>query len=99
MSAFVIVEIAIHDKEKYREYIQLAPPSIANYGGKYIARGGKTFSLEGNWEPERMVILSFPSVKNAQDWWNSPEYAKAKAIRHQTASTKMIILEGLAEPI
>ena len=99
MSAYVIVEIAIHDKEKYREYIQLAPPSIALYSGKYIARGGKTITLEGNWEPERMVILSFPSVKKAQDWWHSEEYASAKAIRHQTATTKMIILEGLAEPI
>jgi uncharacterized protein (DUF1330 family) len=99
MSAFVIVEIAIHDKEKYSEYIQLAPPSIAIYGGKYIARGGKTVSLEGSWEPERMVILSFPTVKNAEDWWNSKEYAAAKAIRHQTATSKMIILEGLAEPI
>jgi uncharacterized protein (DUF1330 family) len=99
MSAFVIVEIAIHSKEKYREYIELAPPSIAIYGGKYIARGGKTVSLEGNWEPERMVILSFPTVKNAEDWWNSEEYAAAKAIRHLTATSKMIILEGLAEPI
>ena len=99
MSAFVIVEIAIHDQEKYREYIQLAPPSIAHYGGKYIARGGKTISLEGNWNPERMVILSFPSVKSAQDWWNSEEYARAKTIRHQTATTKMLILEGLTDLI
>jgi uncharacterized protein (DUF1330 family) len=52
-------------------------------------------TLEGDWHPERIVILEFPSGEKALEWWNSDIYSKAKAIRHRTASTKMIIVEGI----
>jgi uncharacterized protein (DUF1330 family) len=78
MSAYVVVEVEVLDPERYETYKQLAPPSIAQYGGRYVARGGEVATLEGTWAPKRLVILEFPSVDQAKAWWNSPEYAEAK---------------------
>jgi uncharacterized protein (DUF1330 family) len=95
MAAYVIVEVSITDPGEYEEYKKLTPAAIAAYNGKFVVRGGKTTSLEGNWQPERIVLLEFPSVKRAQEWWNSPEYSKAKEIRQRAATTKMIVVEGV----
>jgi len=94
MPAYVIVEVTIHDPEAYKGYMKLTPASIAAYDGKFIVRGGKTESLEGNWEPQRIVVLEFPSVERAKEWWSSEHYAPAKKIRQQTATTKMIVVDG-----
>ena len=96
MSAYVIVEIEVHDAELYEKYKAAAPPSIAQYGGRYIVRGGKTVTLEGDWDPKRIVVLEFPSLEQAQAWWAAPEYSAARAIRQACASTRMIVAEGVA---
>lgn len=95
MSAFVVVEIEVHDQELYKSYTNLTPASIASYQGKFIARGGDTIVLEGEWQPKRLVLLEFPSVEIANSWWHSEDYTKARAIRQKAASTKMIIIEGV----
>jgi uncharacterized protein (DUF1330 family) len=95
MTAFVIVEIEVHDPEVYENYKSLAPASIEAYGGRFIARGGATESLEGEWAPERIVVLEFPSLERARQWWASPEYSDAKAIRMRAARTRMIATEGI----
>jgi uncharacterized protein (DUF1330 family) len=95
MPAFVIVEIEVRDPEAYENYKSLAPASIAAYGGKFIARGGATESLEGEWTPERIVVLEFPNLERARQWWASPEYSDAKAIRMRAAQTRMIATEGV----
>ena len=94
MKAYVIVEITIHNQQLYDEYIKLTPATIAAYDGKFIVRGGKTESLEGNWNPQRLVVLEFPSVDRAKEWWGSEGYSKAKAIRQRAATTKMLVVEG-----
>ena len=95
MAAFVVVEVDVHDKDLYKTYTQLTPASIASYQGKFIARGGDTIVLEGDWQPKRIVLLEFPSVAIANSWWHSEDYTKARAIRQKAASTKMIIIEGV----
>jgi uncharacterized protein (DUF1330 family) len=95
VAAYLVVDIDIHDPERYKRYIQMAPPSIALYGGRYLTRGGETIVLEGDWVPKRFVILEFPSVERARAWWSSPEYAEAKALRQATATTRMVLTEGL----
>ncbi len=94
MPAYIIVEIEIHDPETYEEYKKLTPISLAAYGGKFIVRGGKTETLEGEWQPQRIVVLEFPTVERAKEWWASEEYAPAKNLRQRTAHTKMIVVEG-----
>jgi uncharacterized protein (DUF1330 family) len=95
MSALVIVEIEVREPEAYEAYKRLVPASLAAYGGRFIARGGATESLEGDWAPERLVVLEFPSLERARQWWASPEYRDAKAIRMRAAQTRMIVTEGV----
>lgn len=95
MAAYVILEISVTDPTEYEEYKKLTPAAIAAYGGKFIVRGGEAKSLEGDWQPERIVVLEFPSVERANEWWSSDEYSKAKAIRQRAAKTKMLVVEGI----
>ena len=95
MAAYVVVEVEVLDAERYEVYKRLAPPAIAAYGGRYLVRGGAVETLEGGWSPGRLVILEFPSVERAKEWWGSGEYERAKALRQQSARTEMIVAEGL----
>lgn len=95
MAAYVITEIDVADPTGYKEYKKMGPPTVAAYGGKFIARGGRTEILEGNWKPKRIVILQFDSLERAKEWWSSREYGPAKQVRHRTAQTNMIVVEGL----
>ena len=94
MTAYVIVDIEVTDPEGYKEYVKLAPEAVKLYGGKYIARGGQNETLEGDWQAKRLVILEFPSVVQAKNWLNSPEYEPARALRHKYARTNMVVVEG-----
>lgn len=94
MAAYIIVEVSITDPEEYEEYKKLTPATIAAYDGKFVIRGGQTETLEGDWQPGRIVLLEFPSVNRAKEWWSSEVYSKAKAIRQRSAKTKMIVVEG-----
>lgn len=94
MPAYIIVEVSIHNHEAYEGYKKLTPASLQPYQGKFIVRGGLTESLEGEWNPERIVVLEFPTTDLARSWWSSEDYAPAKALRQKNASTKMILVEG-----
>ncbi|MFN8059114.1 MAG: DUF1330 domain-containing protein [Vicinamibacterales bacterium] len=98
MPAYVVVNVDVTDKERYARYIELAPPTIGKFGGKYIARGGRAETLEGEWTPKRFVVLEFESLERAKAWWASEEYAAPKALRQSASTTNMIVVEGLTEP-
>ncbi len=85
----------MQDPVRYDDYRKMVPASIAAYGGRFLARGGKVESLEGPWEPKRTVIVEFPSVERAKAWWDSDEYAPAKALRRSASQGSLILLEGL----
>jgi uncharacterized protein (DUF1330 family) len=74
----------------------MVPPSLAAYGGKFLVRGGRVETLEGDWSPKRFVMVEFPSVERAKAWWDSAGYAGAKALRQATAKTQMIVVEGVS---
>lgn len=95
MPAYVVVNIVVRDRESYERYKQMAAPTVATYGGRYIVRGGATECLEGGWTPSRFVILEFPTVEAGRAWWESPEYEPAKALRQQCADTEMVLVEGM----
>lgn len=96
MPAYIVVDVAIQDPVAYDRYKTLAPPSIGKYGGRYLVRGGTTSTLEGTWQPQRLVVLEFPSAERARAWWASPEYAPAKALRQASATTQMVLIDGPA---
>ncbi len=96
MSAYVIVQVEVTDQAGYDEYKKMVPSSLSAYGGKFVVRGGACETLEGAWQPSRMVVLEFPSSAQAKRWWESTEYRDAKALRQRTAKTAMILVEGAA---
>ncbi len=95
MPAYVIVEINVTDPVRYEEYKKQAATTVAENGGRYIVRGGPVEVLEGSRPPGRIVILEFPSREQARRWWDCESYRTAKAIRHATASTEMVLVDGI----
>jgi uncharacterized protein (DUF1330 family) len=95
MSAYVVVNIEVHDPERYKDYIKMSPASIAQYGGRFIARGGRAEALEGETPARRVVVLEFPSYEQAKTWHASPEYAEAKTLLQSIATTSMLLVESV----
>jgi len=96
MSAYIVVQVEVTEPAGYDDYKKMVPSSLAAYGGKFVVRGGACETLEGSWQPRRLVVLEFPSVARAKEWWASSEYRDAKALRQRTAKTEMIVVEGAA---
>lgn len=94
MNAYIIVDVTITNPTLYDDYRKLTLASLQPYEGKFIVRGGQTETLEGDWNPGRIVVVEFPSLEKAKAWWSSPEYALAKSIRQAASETKMIVVEG-----
>ena len=95
MPAYVVSEIDVTDAAQYEEYKKLVPATITQHGGRYLTRGGATTTLEGGWEPPRVVLLEFPTVDAARTWYNSPEYAKARAARAGASVAKIVVVDGI----
>lgn len=96
MAAYVINDMEITDPVVFEQYRALSPATVAQYGGRFLARGGATTSVEGSWAPKRLVILEFPDVARAHAWLESPEYAPARALRQASARSELIVTEGIA---
>jgi uncharacterized protein (DUF1330 family) len=91
---YIVVDVDVTDPDLYRTYVPLVGPSVAAYGGVGFVRGENLVVLEGDWPISRLIVLAFPSVEQARDWWASDEYREAKAIRQQAARTDMVVVEG-----
>ena len=95
MPAYVIFDIKVNNPTQYEEYKRQATPTVEMFGGKYLARGGRTDVLEGSWSPSRLVILQFPTIEQARGWLSSPLYTEAKRIRHKAAVSNVVVTEGV----
>ena len=96
MPAYVIADVrAVRDQDALIEYRRRNTDAVANHGGRFLARGGEVEVLEGEWEPQRLVVLEFESVGRAKEWYDSPEYAPLKQLRDEVAVTEFVVVEGL----
>ena len=95
MAAYVIAMVDVKDPVRYEDYRRMVLPTITAFGGRFIARGGRTEALEGRLPAGRMVIVEFPSLDRAKEWWSSPQYAEARAIRQATSDGTLIVVEGV----
>ena len=96
MSAYVIAEIDVVDPAAYEDYRKQVLAVVTKYGGKFIVRGGKIEPKEGGWTPKRIVVVEFPSLAQAQKFYDSPEYAPLIKLRQKASKGKLILVEGAA---
>ncbi len=94
MAAYLVVDIKVKDPQQILKYRELAQQAIARHGGRYLVRGGKSITLEGDWQPERLVVVEFASLEQARLFYDSPEYLAARAARAGAADFDMLLVEG-----
>jgi len=95
MAAYVVVDIEVTDPVAFEEYRKGVPATIAKYGGRYIVRGGMAETLEGGWDPKRLVILEFPSTEAVKRWYFSEEYKPLLAMRLRASKGSLVLVEGV----
>src|SRR5581483_6175779 len=92
MSAYVISEVETRDAAAMESYRRLAAPSIAQYGGRYLVRGGAADLVEGGPSPKTLVIVEFPSMAKAREWYASAEYGEALKVRRTALERRLIFV-------
>jgi len=95
MAAYFIVDLDVHDAAGLKQYREEVPATVTKYGGRFVVRGGKFETLEGSWQPRRLVLLEFPSLEQAKKWYDSDEYRPLKAMRLKASSANMVLVEGV----
>ncbi|ATW26710.1 DUF1330 domain-containing protein [Candidatus Formimonas warabiya] len=95
MAAYLVVRVDIKNWEEYKKYLNVTPAIIEKYGGKALVRAGEMVTLEGPEETRRIVILEFPTMERAKEWYNSEEYQEAKKLREGAAIGEIIAIEGI----
>ncbi len=94
MAGYIIADVDGTDPAGYEEYGQQVAPMVAKWGGKYLARGGPIERIEGDWAPKRLVVIEFESLERAKEFYRSEEYRPVMEIRHKTAVSNLVIVEG-----
>ncbi len=94
MPAYIVIRVAVKNPEAYREYTLHSPRIVAQYGGRFLVRGGESVTLEGPPSGDRIVVLEFPSLEQAQAFYHSPEYTKARALREGGGDASFIAIDG-----
>ncbi len=91
---YLVARVHVSNAQQYGEYVKVATSATAQYGGRYLARGGRTVTLEGSPLTDRLVIVEFPSFEQAQAFYASPEYTAARTIRAGAAEASFVVVEG-----
>ena len=99
MPAYIIVLADVTDPQRYAKYAQVTPSVVAQFGGRFIARGGRTETLEGPVEGRRVVLIEFPSYELASAFYQSHDYQRAKALREGAARASFVLVEGYPPPL
>jgi uncharacterized protein (DUF1330 family) len=94
MAAYLVCDINVTNPTQYEEYKKLAQAAVAQYGGRYLARGGEKVVLEGSWQPNRVVVLEFQDLARARAFYDSPEYKAARKARAGAAKMNMVAVAG-----
>lgn len=97
MAVYVIIDISVRDGAMiadYAQYVEKVRPIVEKYGGRYLTRGGTVTPVVGDWKPERVILIEFPSADHVEQWWKSPEYRAIAGLRESSTVAKAIIVEG-----
>jgi uncharacterized protein (DUF1330 family) len=95
MPAYLILDIHVEDPEEYAAYRERSPATLEAYGARYLVRGGAHEVVEGDWDPERIVVVEFPSMERAREWYRSPEYQEIAPMRMRAAPSQVVLVQGV----
>jgi uncharacterized protein (DUF1330 family) len=95
VAAYVISEVEFLDSEAVDTYRRLAADSIRRYGGRYLVRGGPSELVEGQPPPKNLIVVEFPTMEIAKEWYRSPEYAEALKVREKALNRRLIFVQGV----
>jgi uncharacterized protein (DUF1330 family) len=93
--AYLLVQVDVVNVQAYQEYSKFSPGIVAKFGGRYLARAGRTVTLEGPPARSRVVVIEFPDMARAQAFYNSPEYVAARKLREGAGAAQFIVVEGV----
>ncbi|QUD86116.1 DUF1330 domain-containing protein [Phenylobacterium montanum] len=94
MTAYLVLDFSINDLRGFLPYVEAIPAFIEKHGGRYIVRGAEPTVMEGDWAPERLVILEFPARENAEAFLNDPDAQSLFSLRHRTTNSRLVLVEG-----
>ena len=94
MKAYLVLDFSVNDLAGFRKYIAEIPAFIAKHSGKYIVRGVQPTPIEGDWKPERMVIIEFPERQKAEAFLRDPEIQDLFKVRQATTTSKLVLADG-----
>ncbi|HVI32412.1 DUF1330 domain-containing protein [Phenylobacterium sp.] len=94
MTAYLVLDFSVRDLEGFRPYVAAIPAFIEKHGGRYIVRGAQPMVMEGDWSPERLVVLEFPDRASAEAFLADPDCQDLFRIRHATTTSKLILVDG-----
>jgi len=97
VSVYMVIEIQVLDPALYSEYATRVPHIVAKHGGHYLVRGGKVTPVSGTWNPERIILIEFPSMDSLQTCFHSAEYLEIAPFRERSTLGKSIVVEGCTE--
>ena len=95
MAAYIIADVEITDAEGYRGYSSQVPETLAPFDGEFIVRGGRADTLEGAWQPKRVVVIRFPDREHAEGWYHSAAYQAILPIRQGNSSGSVLCVDGV----
>ena len=93
--AYLLVQSDVTNPDQYAGYAKLTPAIIEQYGGRFLSRGGRSLTLEGQKAPARVVVTEFPTYETAQAFYNGPEYTAARTLRAGAATMQIVVVEGM----
>jgi uncharacterized protein (DUF1330 family) len=95
VAAYIIADVTVTDPVAMEEYRKRVPATLTPFGGRFIVRGGAHQTLEGDWKPNRLVVLEFPSMEQAKRWYDSEQYREPKAMRLRAGCTNLVMVDGV----
>lgn len=95
MYGYVIVQVRVNEEKAYDKYRAAVGETIAAFEGEFLVRAGQTEVLEGTWQLDRTIVLRFPSMAKARQWYNSDQYKPLLDLRKSAAEANLILAEGI----
>jgi uncharacterized protein (DUF1330 family) len=94
MKAYLVLDLTVNDFGRFKKYVAEIPAFIAKHSGRYIVQGMQPTTIEGDWKPERMVIIEFPERERAEAFLGDPEIQELFKLRHETTTSKLVLADG-----